>query len=152
MATDWWHHKNEHCSKPFTSNYPMSWNAANRENMSTSQLKEKKRKNCDNTCYGNTRHKVKVKVGLFVTYTIIQSTISSEMQGFFEEKYSITWGKWGEKKNNPQTPWGVHRDSINRPYTQGALFIHCIYWMIFSMQSEINCMNWSFRQTCKGMV
>ncbi len=34
--------------------------------------------------------KVKVKVGLFVTYTIIQSTISSEMQGFFEEKYSIT--------------------------------------------------------------
>ncbi len=26
--------------------------------------------------------KVKVKVGLFVTYTIIQSTISSEMQGF----------------------------------------------------------------------
>ncbi len=28
---------------------------------------------------------VKVKVGLFVTYTIIQSTISSEMQGFFEE-------------------------------------------------------------------
>ncbi len=33
----------------------------------------------------NNKVKVKVKVGLFVTYTIIQSTISSEMQGFFEE-------------------------------------------------------------------
>ncbi len=29
--------------------------------------------------------KVKVKVGLFVTYTIIQSTISSEMQGFLKK-------------------------------------------------------------------
>ncbi len=45
---------------------------------------------------------VKVKVGLFVTYTIIQSTISSEMQGFFEEKYSKQEER-EEEKNNPQT-------------------------------------------------
>ncbi len=44
----------------------------------------------------------KVKVGLFVTYTIIQSTISSEMQGFFEEKYSKQEER-EEEKNNPQT-------------------------------------------------
>ncbi len=72
-------------------------------------------------------NKIRLKVQgslLFVTYTIIQGTISSEMQVELKKKYSITWGRWGEK--NTKTPqqhkstytidtWHCHRGSNPAP-------------------------------------